>query len=116
MLVGLATSLPELSSIRTAIKIKRFDLAIGDVMGTNILNVAVLFVVDLAYREGPALENAGRFEALAALSAMAVTGLFVAGVLARRPETVLRLSTASWGVLATYAAGLAVLASIGGGQ
>lgn len=113
VLVGFATSLPELSSIRTALRIKRFDLAVGDVMGTNLFNVAVLFVVDLAYRDGPALENAGRFEAVAALLALAVMGLFIAGLLARRTRTLFRLSTSSWGVVVVYAAGLVVLATLG---
>lgn len=112
VLVGFATSLPELSSIRTALKIKRFDLAVGDVMGTNLFNVAVLFLVDLAYRDGPALGNAGPFEAVAALLALLVMGLFVAGLLARRSGTLLRLSTTSWGVIVVYAAGLALLATL----
>ncbi|MBU4039339.1 MAG: sodium:calcium antiporter [Alphaproteobacteria bacterium] len=115
VLVGLATSLPELSSIRTALRIKRFDLAIGDVMGTNLFNIAILFVVDLAYRKGPALGEAGRFEALAALLAVAVMGLFLAGLLARRRDALLRLGPASWAILATYAAGLFVLSRIGAG-
>lgn len=108
-LVGLATSLPELSSIRTALKIKRFDLAIGDVFGTNLFNVAVLFVVDLAWREGAALGQAGEFEALAALMAAAMIGLFVAGLLARRSSTFLRLGAPSWAILGVYAGGMIVL-------
>lgn len=112
VLVGFATSLPELSSIRSALKMERFDLAIGDVMGTNLFNVAVLFLIDLGYRDGLALDGLGEFEALAAMQAAAVTGLFLAGVLARRSGTVLRLSAASWSVLLTYVAGLVVLAAL----
>jgi cation:H+ antiporter len=111
-LVGLATSLPELSSIRTALKIKRYDLAIGDVFGTNLFNVAVLFVIDVAWRDGAALEGAGAFEALAALMAAAMMGLFIAGLLARRNEVALRLGASSWAIVGLYVGGLIVLSRL----
>lgn len=38
-LVGFATSLPEVSSITAAVRLRRYQLAIGDVFGTNIFNV-----------------------------------------------------------------------------
>jgi cation:H+ antiporter len=44
--------------------------------------------------------------------ALAVMGLFIAGLLARHSRTLFRLSTASWGVVVVYAAGLSFLAAI----
>lgn len=116
VLVGFSTSLPELSSILAAIKLRRFDLAIGDVLGTNIFNVAVLFVVDLAYREGPALERAGTFEAVAALLAVTLTGTFLLGLIARGRRMILRLGYAAWASLLLYAGGLVVLWSLKGSE
>ena len=109
VLVGFATSLPELSSIVSAVRIKRFDLAVGDIFGTNIFNIAILFIVDIAYRDGLALAGEGMFEGIAALLGVGVIGVFMLGLLERRSRTVLRLGYASWSTLAAYGAGLTVL-------
>ncbi|MEH6699392.1 MAG: hypothetical protein V7672_11875 [Brevundimonas sp.] len=108
-LLALATSLPELSSIRTALTIKRYDLAVGDVLGTNLFNIAVLFVVDVAYRDGPAMAERETFSGVAALLAVIMIGLYLAGQMARRPQTFLRLGLSSWAILGSYAGGLTLL-------
>lgn len=108
-LLALATSLPELSSIRTALAIKRYDLAVGDVLGTNLFNIAVLFVVDVAYRDGPAMAEPETFSGVAALLAVIMIGLYLAGQMARRAQTFLRLGLSSWAILGAYAGGLTLL-------
>src|SRR5690606_25174378 len=52
-LVGFCTSLPELSSVVGALKLRRYQLAIGDIFGTNLFNVQIIFIADLFYRGGP---------------------------------------------------------------
>ncbi|OYX29566.1 MAG: hypothetical protein B7Y99_13005 [Caulobacterales bacterium 32-69-10] len=116
VLVGAATSLPELSSVAAAIRIKRYQLAIGDIFGTNIFNVGVLFIVDLAHRPVPALAEAGLFEATAATLAVGLTGLFMLGMLARRNTTWLGLGRSSWWILGGYGAGLVLLWAIDTGR
>ncbi len=110
-LVGFCTSLPELSSVLAALKLRRYELAIGDIFGTNLFNVQILFIGDLFYREGPIL-NAATFEIVACFVAILLTGIFVVGLLERRNRTIGRLGTDSALVLVTYSCGLVALSQI----
>ncbi|WP_188055242.1 MULTISPECIES: sodium:calcium antiporter [unclassified Sphingosinithalassobacter] len=108
-LVGLGTSLPELSSIFAALRLRRYEMAIGDIFGTNLFNVQLLLLADLVYRDGPVLANAGTFEVVAAGMATIMTGVFVLGLLERRDKTILRMGHDSAIVLLVFGSGLFLL-------
>lgn len=112
LLVGFATSLPELSSVLAALKLKRYQMAIGDIFGTNLFNIQILFVADLAYRGGPLLGAAGSFEIAASCLAALLTGVFLVGLLERKNRTIGRVGLDSAAVLLLFAAGIAALAAI----
>ncbi|MFC1456936.1 sodium:calcium antiporter [Microvirga arabica] len=109
VLVGFATSLPELSSIIAAVRIRRYEMAVGDIFGTNLFNIALIFIADLAYPGGPVLAQAGAFEAVAALVGLVLTGVFVIGLLERKDRTVARMGYDSLATIVLYIAGLVVL-------
>ena len=90
-MVGAATSLPEISSITAAVKLLRYQMAIGDVFGTNIFNIMLIFLADLVYDGGPVLAAPGRFEIVGASIAVLMTGIYVVGLLERRDRAVLRM-------------------------
>lgn len=111
-LLALSTSLPELASVLAALKLGRYQLAIGDIFGTNLFNILILFVADLFYREGALLNAAGTFEVVASALAVVLTGVFMVGLLERRNRTVWRMGTDSALVLLIYAGGLIGLSRI----
>ena len=111
-LVAFSTSLPELSTVLAALRMGRHQLAIGDIFGTNLFNIQILFLADLLYREGPLLNAAGAFEIAACLLAALLTGLFMVGLLERRNRTIGRIGIDSALVLACYAGGLIALSRI----
>lgn len=111
-LIGFSTSLPELSSVLTALKLRRYQMAIGDIFGTNLFNVQILFIGDLFYREGALLNEAGTFEIAASCLGAVLTGIFVVGLLERRNRTIGRMGTDSAMVLVIYLAGLLGLSQI----
>src|SRR5690606_975665 len=47
LLVGMSTSLPELSTITGAIRLKRHEMAVGDILGSNIFNLLLIFLTDV---------------------------------------------------------------------
>ena len=112
LFVSAATSLPELSAIIGASRYQRYQLAIGEVFGSNLFNFALIFVIDLASPGPPVLSLAGPFEAMAALLALLMSGVFVLGLIERRDRTIMRMGEDSIAVLLVYAAGLAVLLTI----
>ncbi|MCF8709667.1 sodium:calcium antiporter [Rhizorhapis sp. SPR117] len=111
-LVGFCTSLPELSSVIAALKMRRYQLAIGDIFGTNLFNIQIIFIADLFYRGGPVLDTAGTFEVTAACLAVVMTGIFVVGMLERRDKTIWRMGMDSALALLVFVGGLAGLSMI----
>ena len=108
-LLGLVTSLPEISTLVAAVRRGRYALAFGDIFGTNIFDFALIWIVDLAYSGPPVLNEVGAFSQVAASLGIVVTLFYVAGLVERRDETIGRLGLDSWAVLLSYAGGIALL-------
>lgn len=107
--LAFATSLPEVSTVLAAVRLRRYEMAIADVFGTNLFNVTIIVLVDVMHPGGPVLVEAGRFAAFGALLAIVLTALYVIGMLERRDRTVLRMGLDSLVVVLVYVGGLAVL-------
>lgn len=115
-LVGLvllagATSLPEFSAISAAVRSGRYELAVGDIFGANLFNVAMIFIIDTVAGGPPLLNTGGPFEIVAALLALLLTGTYVIGLLERDDRTVLRLGYDSAVALLLYGGGIVLLTS-----
>jgi cation:H+ antiporter len=53
ILVAIATSLPELATSIGALKIKAYDMILGNLFGSNMFNILTVFFADVAFRRGP---------------------------------------------------------------
>lgn len=80
VLLAVATSLPELSASLAALRIGAHDMAVGNLFGSNVANMAVLLFADFAYTEGPILGAVSATQTVAALGAILLTGLAVAAI------------------------------------
>jgi cation:H+ antiporter len=109
VLVAVSTSLPEVSTVLSAVRLGNYTMAISDILGTNLFDAALLFVVDAVGSGEAVLNRVGRFSAFAAVMGIVVTTLFTLGVIERRDRTILRMGFDSAAVLATYLAGLVIL-------
>jgi cation:H+ antiporter len=109
LLVAISTSLPELSTVIASVRLGRYVMAVSDIFGTNLFNGAMIFVVDIFYRGGLALNEVGPFAAFAALLGIVVSALFLIGLLERRDRTVLRMGYDSFAALLVYFGGTALL-------
>jgi cation:H+ antiporter len=107
--VGFATALPELSSIMAAVRLERFEMAISDVFGANLFNVGLILLADATFPGGPILNSAGRFEIIAALLGILLTGIYLVGLLEREDRTIFRMGYDSFAVLCVYLAGIVLL-------
>ncbi|CAM3829473.1 sodium:calcium antiporter [Alkalicoccus chagannorensis] len=52
-----ATSLPELVTVLVAVQLMNYRLALGNILGSNLFNLLILIIIDLAYLEGAVLEQ-----------------------------------------------------------
>lgn len=112
LFVAAATSLPELSGIVGAMRQRQYELAVGEIFGSNLFNISIIFVIDLASPSGPVLALAGHFEALAALLAMALTGIYVLALIERRERLFMRMGEGSLAAIVIYLAGAAYLFAV----
>jgi cation:H+ antiporter len=109
VLVAISTSLPEVSSIVSAVRLGRFEMAISDIFGTNLFNVGLIFLLDAVYRGGLVLNEVGKFSLFASLLGIVLTSIYLIGLLERRDRTVARMGIDSFAVLIVYAGGLFML-------
>ncbi|GLQ55345.1 sodium:calcium antiporter [Devosia nitrariae] len=109
VLLAFATSLPELSSTIAAARSRLYTLAISDILGTNLINVGLLFLVDAAAPGDPVLGQVDTFAVFGALVGIALTALFIIGMAERRDKTVTRMGIDSLAVLFVYAVSLVIL-------
>jgi cation:H+ antiporter len=107
--IAISTSLPEVSTTIAAVRMGQFELAFADIFGTNLLDVTLVFFADLVYAGPPVLGEVGRFSVVAALLGIAVTAVYLAGLIERRDRVVLRMGIDSFVVLALYLGGLILL-------
>lgn len=104
--VAASTSLPELSTTLAAVRLGNHQMAVSNILGTNCLEVALFFLADAVYRDGPILAATDQSALFAAAIGMVVTSIYLLGLLERRNRTVLRMGYDSAGVLTTYVAGI----------
>jgi cation:H+ antiporter len=109
VLVALSTSLPEVSTVISAMRAGLYTMAVSDIFGTNLFDVGFLFIVDLAGGEGAVMNDTGPYEGFASIIAITVTAIFVVGLAERRNKTFVRMGYDSLAVLGTYLSGLVVL-------
>lgn len=101
--LAFATSLPEVAVTLAALRLRALDLAIANLLGSNLFNIAVLAIDDAAYLRGPLLADAAPVHAGTAVTAMTMTGLVMVGLVLRPQGRVLRVT--SWlsiGLVAAY--------------
>lgn len=103
LFVALATSLPELAVTLSALRMGALDMAIGNLLGSNLFNVAIIAVDDLFYRPGVLLASVSPVHAVTAGSAITMTGLAMVGLFFKPGGRVMRaVSWISLGLVAMY--------------
>lgn len=108
-LLGIVTSLPEITNAIACSRRREYDLAVGNILGANTLVLAVLAAVDLLFRNR-IFQSVPVADALSgsAMAGLAVVMLAVAlGALAiESRQQISRLSLASFVLAVLYAASL----------
>lgn len=103
LFVALVTTLPELAVTLSALRLGALDMAIGNLLGSNLFNVAIVSIDDLFYRPGELLAHVSPVHAITAASAMVMTGLAMVGLFFRPRDRVLRaVGAVSVGLAAVY--------------
>jgi len=103
LFVAMATSLPELAVTVAALRIGALDMAIANLLGSNLFNIVILALDDLLFLKGPLLARVSSLHAMSALSALVMTGIVIVGLLYRPQTRIFRaVGWISLGLLTVY--------------
>lgn len=105
-LVALVTSLPELVTTIAAVRIGAFDLAVGNLFGSNAFNVVTLGLSDFFFTQGRFLGAIDPAFALVALLGLILTSMGLIGNLARIERRLFLLEIDALAILLVYLGGL----------
>ncbi|HEY0857320.1 MAG TPA: sodium:calcium antiporter [Albitalea sp.] len=103
LFMALVTTLPEMAVTLSALRLRALDMAIGNLLGSNLFNATILVVDDAFYTRGPLLAVAAPVHAVTAVAAAVMSALVMIGLLMRPQGRVLRVSSwVSVGLLSIY--------------
>jgi cation:H+ antiporter len=100
LLIAFATSVPEIVVTLAALRLGALNMAIGNLLGSNLFNILIVPIVDVIYIKGPILSHVSAVNAVSALSAMIMTGVFIIGLFNRSTKRLYR--TVGWVSLSLF--------------
>lgn len=110
LVLGVSTSLPEIAASVTSVRMGAIDLAIGNVLGSNLFNVALLAVYDVCDGAQNLWAAMSPANALAAVLSIMMTAVVIISLIYRAsPKTPFRFSWDGAALVAMYLGALVVL-------
>jgi cation:H+ antiporter len=113
LIIGLTTSFPEMAAVFAAVRLGAYDLAVGDIFGSNAFNMTIFAAMDLFYLKGDIMPALSLDHILTGLLAVMAMSLGIFAVLYRNP----RQEGPAWAesvlILMVYFGGLILLSGLG---
>jgi len=81
LFLAISTSLPEIAVSYSAIKIGAPDMAVGNLLGSNIFNIFILFLDDLFYTKGLLLKDANDANLISVFTVIMMSAIAIIGLL-----------------------------------
>lgn len=112
--LAISTSLPEVVTTMSAIRLGFPDMAVANIFGANFMNLLIVFIADLFYTKGPLLSAASDGNILSALMVIMLSSIFIFGLLFRSEKTVIRVGFDTLLILFGYLVAAYLLFKSGG--
>lgn len=94
LFIAAVTSLPEAAVSIAAVRLGALDMALGNLFGSNLFNMAILAIDDVFYMQGPLLSEVSPSHAVSAMSAILMTGIAIVGLFYRPKKRLFK--TVGW--------------------
>lgn len=101
-LLAAATSLPELTTSITAVRIGAYTMAISNIFGSNLIMLVLVFPADILFRSGPIMQETSKTVSLALTFGIIVTSVYLVGLIIRRKPKIKGIGLDSILVLITF--------------
>jgi cation:H+ antiporter len=112
MFVAITTSLPEIAIALTAVNIGASDLALGGVLGSNLIDMGILGFDDILYRPGPIMLEIQAAQAVTLVAAAVMTGIVIIGLTLQPSRKPPYLAWDALAIIGVYFLGTALLYSM----
>lgn len=110
-ILGVTTSLPELVASIASVRIGAYDMAVGNLFGSNVGNMSILVFADMAYTEGPILSVVSPTHVMTGLGAILLMAIAVAAIVGESEQTrIRRLEPDALVLLLAYAITMTLIA------
>ncbi len=83
LFIAAATSVPELIVTISALRIGSIDMAVGNLLGSNLFAILVIAIDDFAYTDGPLFAQVSPAHSITAFAASIMAALCIVGLLYR---------------------------------
>ncbi len=104
------TSIPELTTTVTGATIGAPNISVGNALGSNLFNVAIIAVVDiLLFGRGPFLRKVHTYHVASGGMAIILTVLVLIGIILPQPSWAIAVSPISFLIIAAYLFGIFLL-------
>ncbi len=110
--LAIATSMPELSASLAAVRMGALDMAVGNLYGSNALNMTALVWLDAVYLRAPLLETAEPANAAAGLVAMLLMMIALTNMVLRAERRRFPIDPTAIVILGGYVVGLLLVWSV----
>lgn len=108
-LIALSTSLPEVVTSVSAVRLGALDLAFGNLLGSNIFNITILAIDDLLYVPGSIFVSVERIHLIPALGAILMSAIVIVAVTYQAIARKRVMAWDSWAMVAVYVTTMTLL-------
>ncbi|HRD52578.1 MAG TPA: KUP/HAK/KT family potassium transporter, partial [Flavobacteriales bacterium] len=112
LLLAASTSLPEVSVSVSALRIGAVDMAVANLLGSNLFNILILAVIDGVHRSGPLLADASEAHLISVLSIIIMSAIVIVGLTFRTAPKRYLLAWDTFLIGVVYVVNLILLFSI----
>ncbi len=110
LFIAFSTSLPEMVVSVSAMRIGAADMAVGNLLGSNLFNIGILAIDDFLYTKGPLLSSVTSSHQITAIAAAIMTTIAIIGLIYRSESKRLFISSSAIAIALVYLAATLFLA------
>ncbi|MEE9583655.1 MAG: hypothetical protein V3W01_03225, partial [Dehalococcoidales bacterium] len=117
LFLAITTSMPELVVTIAAVRLGALDMALADILGSNMFNIAIIFFVDLFYWQGSILSKVSNDHIILAVVTIIMTLIVIGGIRFRQKRKTFKfISWYSVALIGLYLLGFYIMFSSGIGS
>jgi cation:H+ antiporter len=109
LLIAASTSLPELVVSISALRIGAVDIAVGNLFGSNLFNIFILAIDDIAYTNGSLLMAASKGNVISLLAVLVMTGIAIIGLIFQQQQKRWKMALDSIAIFCVYVVTVIIL-------